>query len=169
MKMASSPKYKKLKLFNNRKAFIKKMIPRLFYRLDGFNLAIVTLMTDFEKKFLWSIQPKSDSCWKIVTLPFYKWMKMIKLTLNVNVEGCMGVIDQDTKVVQELQELKQKVSHLEDLLTEQANKKEKPGVVRTFLDAVVSLLFGLFIVGPVAVVVIGVLMVAASWLGLDSW
>lgn len=26
------------------------MIPRLFYRLDGFNLAIVTLMTDFEKK-----------------------------------------------------------------------------------------------------------------------
>ncbi|KWW20678.1 MULTISPECIES: hypothetical protein [Peribacillus] len=81
----------------------------------------------------------------------------------------MGVIDQDTKVVQELQELKQKVSHLEDLLTEQANKKEKPGVVRTFLDAVVSLLFGLFIVGPVAVVVIGVLMVAASWLGLDSW
>ncbi|MFD6439974.1 hypothetical protein ACFWDG_09210 [Peribacillus sp. NPDC060186] len=76
-------------------------------------------------------------------------------------------MDQDTKVVQELQELKQKVGHLEDLLTEQANKKEKPGPVRTFLDAVVSLLFGLIVVGPVVVAVVGVLMVVASWLGME--
>ncbi|WP_141994022.1 hypothetical protein [Bacillus sp. B4EP4a] len=75
-------------------------------------------------------------------------------------------MDQDTKVIQELQELKQKVGHLEDLLTEQANKKEKAGLFRTFMDAVVSLLFGLIVVGPVIVIVVGVLMVAASWLGI---
>ncbi|CAH0293799.1 hypothetical protein SRABI96_04359 [Peribacillus sp. Bi96] len=73
---------------------------------------------------------------------------------------------QDTKVIQELQELKQKVGHIEDLLTEQANKKEKVGPVRTFMDAVASLLFGLIVVGPVVVIVVGVLMVAASWLGM---
>ena len=75
-------------------------------------------------------------------------------------------MDQNTKVVQELQELKQKVGHLENLLTEQANKKEKAGPLRIFMDAVVSLLFGLIIVGPVVVVVVGVLMVVASWLGI---
>jgi hypothetical protein len=32
-------------------------------------------------------------------------------------------MDQDTKVIQELQQLKQKVGHLEDLLTQQQNKK----------------------------------------------
>ncbi|MCK1992061.1 hypothetical protein GW626_17055 [Peribacillus muralis] len=89
---------------------------------------------------------------------------MIKLTLNVNGEVEWWI--RTKKVVQELQELKQKVGHLEDLLTAQSNKMEKPGVVRTFLDAVVSLLFGLFIVGPVAVIVIGLLMVVVSWLGL---
>ncbi|WP_342602708.1 hypothetical protein [Peribacillus sp. FSL E2-0159] len=75
-------------------------------------------------------------------------------------------MDQDTNVIQELQELKQKVGHLEDLLTEQANKKEKAGPFRIFLDAVGSLLFGLIVVGPIVVVVVGVLMVAASWLGM---
>ncbi|SIQ05552.1 hypothetical protein SAMN05878482_101207 [Peribacillus simplex] len=75
-------------------------------------------------------------------------------------------MDQDTKVIQELQELKQKVGHLEDLLKDQANKKEKAGPLRIFLDAVVSLLFGLIVVGPVIVIVVGVLMVAASWLGI---
>lgn len=59
-----------------------------------------------------------------------------------------------------------KVGHLENLLTEQANKKEKAGPLRIFMDAVVSLLFGLIIVGPVVVVVVGVLMVVASWLGI---
>ncbi|MDQ7862945.1 hypothetical protein RCO48_23690 [Peribacillus frigoritolerans] len=34
-------------------------------------------------------------------------------------------MDQDTKVIQELQQLNQKVGHLEDLLTQQQNKKEK--------------------------------------------
>ncbi|MFD4818916.1 hypothetical protein [Peribacillus butanolivorans] len=76
-------------------------------------------------------------------------------------------MDQDTKMIQELQVLKQKVGHLEDLLTEQANKKEKVGPVRTFIDAIVSLLFGLIVVGPVVVVVVGVLMVVASWLGTE--
>ncbi|WHX90280.1 hypothetical protein [Peribacillus simplex] len=76
-------------------------------------------------------------------------------------------MDQDTKVIQELQELKQKVGHLEDLLTEQQNKNEKAGPFRTFMDAVVSLLFGLIVVGPVVVIVVGVLMVAASWLGME--
>ncbi|MGE7187309.1 hypothetical protein ACQKKK_26135 [Peribacillus sp. NPDC006672] len=76
-------------------------------------------------------------------------------------------MDQDTKVVQELQELKQKVGHLEDLLTEQANQKEKAGPVRTFIDALVSLLFGVIVVGPVVVIVVGVLMVVASWLGME--
>ncbi|MGG0788893.1 MULTISPECIES: hypothetical protein [Bacillaceae] len=74
-------------------------------------------------------------------------------------------MDQDTKVIQELQELKQKVGHLEDLLTQQ-NKRGKAGLFRTFMDAVVSLLFGLIVVGPVIVIVVGVLMVAASWLGM---
>lgn len=76
-------------------------------------------------------------------------------------------MDQDTKVIQELQELKQKVGHLEDLLTQQQNKKGKAGLFRTFVDAVVSLLFGLVVVGPVIVIVVGVLMVAASWLGME--
>ncbi|AOH56305.1 hypothetical protein ABE28_018220 [Peribacillus muralis] len=125
------------------------------------------MLTDFEKKFQSSKQPESDLFWEIVTFTFYKWMKMIKLTLNVNEEGSMGVMDQDTRVVQELQELNQKISNLEDLLAAQSNKMKKPGPVRTFLDAGVSLLFGLFILGPVAAVVIGVLMVAASWLGLN--
>ncbi|MFJ7467412.1 hypothetical protein ACIQWI_02575 [Peribacillus frigoritolerans] len=75
-------------------------------------------------------------------------------------------MDQDTKVIQELQQLKQKVGHLEDLLTQQ-NKKEKAGPFRIFLDAVGSLLFGLIVVGPVIVIVVGVLMVAASWLGME--
>ncbi|MGE7767563.1 hypothetical protein [Peribacillus sp. NPDC096540] len=76
-------------------------------------------------------------------------------------------MDQDTKVIQELQELKQKVGHLENLLTEQANKKEKTGPIRTFIEALVSLLFGLIVVGPVVVIVVGVLMVVASWLGME--
>ncbi|MDF9759955.1 CHASE3 domain sensor protein [Peribacillus simplex] len=76
-------------------------------------------------------------------------------------------MDQDTKVIQELQELKQKVGQLEDLLTQQQNKKEKAGPFRIFLEAVVSLLFGLIVVGPVIVIVVGVLMVAASWLGME--
>lgn len=76
-------------------------------------------------------------------------------------------MDQDTKVIQELQQLNQKVSHLEDLLTHQQNKKEKAGPFRIFLDAVGSLLFGLIVVGPVIVIVVGVLMVAASWLGME--
>jgi len=42
-------------------------------------------------------------------------------------------MDQDTKVIQELQQLKQKVGHLEDLLTQQQNKKEKAGPFRIFL------------------------------------
>ncbi|MDO7487704.1 hypothetical protein Q5O89_21605 [Peribacillus frigoritolerans] len=74
-------------------------------------------------------------------------------------------MDQDTKVIQELQELKQKVGHLEDLLTQQ--QKGKAGPFRIFLDAVVSLLFGLIVVGPVIVIVVGVLMVAVSWLGME--
>ncbi|MFJ7744567.1 hypothetical protein [Peribacillus sp. NPDC097295] len=72
-------------------------------------------------------------------------------------------MDQDTKVVQELKELKQKVASLEDLLL--AERKEKVGPGRTFIDAILSLLFGLFVVGPVVVVVIGVLMIVMSWLG----
>ncbi|MGG4267882.1 hypothetical protein [Peribacillus simplex] len=76
-------------------------------------------------------------------------------------------MDQGTKVVQELQELKQKVGHLEELLTEQANQKVKTGPGRTFIDALVSLLFGLIVVGPVVVIVVGVLMVVASWLGTE--
>ncbi|MET3320411.1 UNVERIFIED_ORG: putative membrane protein YqiK [Peribacillus simplex] len=35
------------------------------------------------------------------------------------------------------------------------------------MDAIVSLLFGLIVVGPVVVVVVGVLMVVASWLGTE--
>ncbi|MFE4142251.1 hypothetical protein ACFX4I_10255 [Peribacillus sp. YIM B13472] len=76
-------------------------------------------------------------------------------------------MDQDTKVIKELQELKQKVGHLEDLLTEQQNKRGTAGPFRIFMDAVVSLLFGLIVVGPVVVIVVGVLMVAASWLGME--
>ncbi len=34
------------------------MIPRLFYRFDWFNLAIVTLLTDFEKKVLMVLTAK---------------------------------------------------------------------------------------------------------------
>jgi hypothetical protein len=76
-------------------------------------------------------------------------------------------MDQDKKVTQELQQLNQKVSHLEDLLTQQQNKKEKAGPFRIFLDAAGSLLFGLVVVGPVIVIVVGALMVAASWLGME--
>lgn len=75
----------------------------------------------------------------------------------------VGGLDQNAKVVQELQELKQKVASLEDLLI--TGRKEKAGPGRTFMDAVLSLLFGLFVVGPVVVVVIGVLMIVMSWLG----
>ncbi len=75
----------------------------------------------------------------------------------------VGGLDQDTKVVQELQELKQKVASLENLLI--TGRKENAGPGRTFMDAVLSLLFGLFVVGPVVVVVIGVLMIVMSWLG----
>lgn len=60
-------------------------------------------------------------------------------------------MDQDTKVVQELQELKQKVASLENLLLADKNKKQKVGPGRTFIDAILSLLFGLFVVGPVIV------------------
>ena len=79
-------------------------------------------------------------------------------------EAGSGVLDQNAKVVQELQELKQKVASLEDLLITE-RRKEKAGPGRTFMDAILSLLFGLFVVGPVAVVVIGVLMIVMSWLG----
>ncbi|MDP1418240.1 hypothetical protein Q8G35_07435 [Peribacillus simplex] len=43
-------------------------------------------------------------------------------------------MDQDSKAIQELQELKQKVSHLEDLITEQANKKDCDCKVVSFLN-----------------------------------
>ena len=89
---------------------------------------------------------------------------MIELTLITNCRGWY-LMDQDTKVIQELQELKQKVGHLEDLLTQQ--QKGKAGPFRIFLGAVVSLLFGLIVVGPVIVIAVGVLMVAASWLGME--
>ncbi|MFJ7637736.1 hypothetical protein [Peribacillus sp. NPDC097225] len=72
-------------------------------------------------------------------------------------------MDQNAKVVQELKELKQKVASLEDLLI--TGRKEKAGPGRTFMDAILPLLFGLFVVGPVAVVVIGVLMIVISWVG----
>ena len=75
----------------------------------------------------------------------------------------VGGLEQNTKVVQELQELKQKVASLEELLI--SERKEKAGPGRTFMDAILSLLFGLFVVGPVVVVVIGVLMIVISWLG----
>ena len=79
--------------------------------------------------------------------------------------GWKGSMDQDTKVVQELQELNQRVAHLESLI-EKTNKEEKVGPVRTFTEAIISLLFGLFVVGPVVVIIVGILMFVWSWLGM---
>lgn len=75
-------------------------------------------------------------------------------------------MDQDTKVVQELQELKQKVASLENLLLADKNKKQKVGPGRTFIDAILSLVFGLFVVGPVIVAAFGGVLIVVSWLGV---
>lgn len=75
-------------------------------------------------------------------------------------------MDHDTKVVQELQELKQKVTSLENLLLADKNKKQKVGPGRTFIDAILSLAFGLFVVGPVIVVAFGGVLIVMSWLGV---
>ncbi|MFC3883443.1 hypothetical protein ACFOU2_07895 [Bacillus songklensis] len=74
-------------------------------------------------------------------------------------------MDQDTKVIQELRELNQRVAHLENLI-EKTNKEEKVGPVRTFVEAITSLSFGLFVVGPVVVIVVGILMFVWSWIGM---
>ncbi|KIQ85256.1 hypothetical protein RW25_12415 [Bacillus sp. L_1B0_8] len=78
-------------------------------------------------------------------------------------------MEKDTELIKELRELNQKVSHLEKILKEKKyetiNTAKKVGPVRTFTEAVISLLFGLFIVGPVIVFVITAVMYAFAWIG----
>ncbi|EOP92951.1 hypothetical protein P4310_31105 [Bacillus thuringiensis] len=78
-------------------------------------------------------------------------------------------MEKDTNVIKELRELNQKVSHLEKILEETKYETRKTtkrvGPVRTFTEAVISLLFGLFIVGPVIVLVITAIMYSFTWIG----
>ncbi|PGZ95200.1 hypothetical protein COE51_21490 [Bacillus pseudomycoides] len=78
-------------------------------------------------------------------------------------------MEKDTDVIKELQELNRKVAHLEKMFEElkyETRKSVKWGEpVCIFLGAVKSLLFGLFIVGPVIVLVVTVVMYALAWIG----
>ncbi|SFK16762.1 MULTISPECIES: hypothetical protein [unclassified Bacillus (in: firmicutes)] len=78
-------------------------------------------------------------------------------------------MEKDTDVIKELRELNQKVAHLEKILEETKydtrKTAKKVGPVRTFTEAVISLLFGLFIVGPVIVLVITAIMYVLAWIG----
>ncbi|WP_144644277.1 hypothetical protein [Priestia megaterium] len=57
-------------------------------------------------------------------------------------------------VTQELAKLQQRVEHLEERVKE-AESKESP--LRSLWEAIRSILIGLFIVGPVAAIILGVL------------
>ncbi|TYR81309.1 hypothetical protein FZC66_05470 [Priestia megaterium] len=70
-------------------------------------------------------------------------------------------MNQDPKFTRELQALKNRVAQLEA-----ENKRDKGTYGRTFLEALISLLFGLFIVGPVIAIAAGVFVIIASWLGI---
>lgn len=75
----------------------------------------------------------------------------------------------DTDVIKELRELNQRVSHLEKILEETKHEPRKNikrvGPVRTLTEAVTFLLFGLFIVGPVIVLVVTAIMYVSAWIG----
>lgn len=72
-------------------------------------------------------------------------------------------MNQETNILKELQELNQRVAHLENVLEKQ--KAEKAGPLRVLGEAAASLLFGLLIVGPAIAIAEGIIMLAWSWLG----
>ncbi|PEW67344.1 hypothetical protein CN448_18495 [Bacillus cereus] len=78
-------------------------------------------------------------------------------------------MEKDIDVIKELRELNQRIAHLEKILEKTKHDPikniKRVGPVHTFTEAVTSLLFGLFIVGPIVVLVVTVIMYAFSWIG----
>ncbi|PFI61263.1 hypothetical protein CN918_22625 [Priestia megaterium] len=62
-------------------------------------------------------------------------------------------------VTQELAKLQQRVEHLEERM-EKADSKQSP--LRSLWEAIRSILIGLFIVGPAAAIILGVLAALAG-------
>ncbi len=62
-------------------------------------------------------------------------------------------------VTQELAKLQQRVEHLEERV-EKAESKQGP--LRSLWEAIQSILIGLFIVGPVAAIILGILSALAG-------
>ena len=62
-------------------------------------------------------------------------------------------------VTQELAKLQQRVEHLEERM-EKAESKQGP--LRSLWEAIQSILIGLFIVGPVAAIILGILSALAG-------
>lgn len=72
-------------------------------------------------------------------------------------------MEQDPRMMEELQMLKKKVGRLEADLIKQKSK----GPLAIFSEAAGSLLVGLFLVGPALALVMGFLYILLSWLGAE--
>ncbi|MCM3016570.1 hypothetical protein M3582_00560 [Priestia megaterium] len=62
-------------------------------------------------------------------------------------------------VTQELAKLQQRVEHLEERV---GKAESKQGPLRSLWEAIQSILIGLFIVGPVAAIILGILSALAG-------
>ncbi|MDM5154115.1 hypothetical protein QUF88_09790 [Bacillus sp. DX1.1] len=74
------------------------------------------------------------------------------------------LLQTENDAIKRVEELEKRVIHLEEKLRK-SSSREQVSVIRTFGEGIMSLLFGLFIVGPVIAVVWTLVTLLLSWIG----